>query len=244
MGRASERRAILVLLVTVHARAQLRVELCSPDEVRIWRDVSYASASGWAAAVPPAAASPAALRLDVYAPSEGAGGAVDGSANDEPAARPLAVLVHGGALRAGDKADAKVASWAVRFARRGYVAASVNYRLLLADGASSAAAARAAALDDVAAAVRFLRLPRAVSDAFPRLAPRVWRERAPVLFGASAGASLVLALAFGAEVSDRMARRGSLVSLNEQRAVAVVASSRCARSETRGMRIWPLHTSP
>ncbi|MCB9252061.1 MAG: alpha/beta hydrolase fold domain-containing protein [Flavobacteriales bacterium] len=58
------------------------------------------------------------LKLDLYKP-----------AGYTSASRPLLVLNHGGAWIAGDKNDAGIRNLAVEFAQRGYVVASVNYRL-------------------------------------------------------------------------------------------------------------------
>jgi alpha/beta superfamily hydrolase len=43
--------------------------------------------------------------------------------------RPLALIIHGGAFTAGSKDDAQIARMRRDFAKRGYVAASFNYRL-------------------------------------------------------------------------------------------------------------------
>jgi acetyl esterase/lipase len=58
------------------------------------------------------------LRLDLYEP-----------AGDTEAARPAFVWIHGGGFSSGDKASLFEAMLAGRFARRGYVVASINYRL-------------------------------------------------------------------------------------------------------------------
>ena len=58
------------------------------------------------------------LRLDLYEP-----------AGDTEAARPAFVWIHGGGFSSGDKASLLEAMLADRFARRGYVVASINYRL-------------------------------------------------------------------------------------------------------------------
>ena len=52
-------------------------------------------------------------------------------ANDDPppCGRPLLVVVHGGAWIAGDKSEYNIARIRADFAKRGYVAAAVNYRL-------------------------------------------------------------------------------------------------------------------
>ena len=58
------------------------------------------------------------LRLDLYEPT-----------GDTEAARPAFVWIHGGGFSSGDKASLFEAMLAGRFARRGYVVASINYRL-------------------------------------------------------------------------------------------------------------------
>lgn len=60
------------------------------------------------------------LGLDISVPS-----------NDTPAVcgRPLFVFIHGGAFLVGDKSDASPSLFREEFAKRGYVAASVGYRL-------------------------------------------------------------------------------------------------------------------
>jgi acetyl esterase/lipase len=58
------------------------------------------------------------LRLDLYQP-----------AGDHDKLRPAIVWVHGGGFFEGDKGDPALKALAERFARRGYVAISMNYRL-------------------------------------------------------------------------------------------------------------------
>jgi acetyl esterase/lipase len=58
------------------------------------------------------------LYLDLYEPE-----------GDPETARPAYVWIHGGGFTGGDKADALHVEIATRFAKRGYVAASINYRL-------------------------------------------------------------------------------------------------------------------
>jgi acetyl esterase len=94
----------------------------APVDVR--HDVQYGVANG------------KALLLDAYVPADGR------------SRRPAVVMIHGGGWRAGDKA-----SWAEeanRFAERGWVAFSVNYRL-------DEPSAFPAEVDDVQSAVRWVR---------------------------------------------------------------------------------------
>lgn len=77
------------------------------------------------------------LRLDLYLPA--AGGAVK---------RPAIVFVHGGGWRSGVRGN--FAPMAIRMAERGYVAATIDYRL-------AGEAQYPAAIHDVKAAVRWVR---------------------------------------------------------------------------------------
>ena len=82
--------------------------------VDVTRDIVYGNA-------PDAQGNPVDLKLDLYLPR---GDTVD--------RRPAVIWVHGGGFTAGDKASG--ASRATFFAQRGYVAASINYRLLSENG--------------------------------------------------------------------------------------------------------------
>lgn len=61
------------------------------------------------------------LKMDIYTPF------CDDQAHI--ATRPLMLVIHGGAFLAGDKAEANITSICKQFAQRGYVTASINYRL-------------------------------------------------------------------------------------------------------------------
>jgi len=94
---------------------------------------------------------PVDLKLDLYQP-----------AGDTVAKRPAYVWVHGGGFSHGDKSSG--AGMASFFARLGYVAVSINYRLLAPPGCAGhldpSAECRAAAIEaqhDAQAAVRWLR---------------------------------------------------------------------------------------
>ena len=78
------------------------------------------------------------LQLDLYLPTSASAAA--------PV--PVVVLVHGGGWRSGDRAE--FVPLALRLAERGFAAATVSYRL-------SDEAKYPAAIDDVAAAVRWVR---------------------------------------------------------------------------------------
>ncbi len=107
-------------------------------------DLTYGSAPG-------ADGNPETLKLDLYQPS-----------GDTAAKRPALVWVHGGGFTTGDKSSGRAR--ATFFARLGYVAVSINYRLLSPDGCGGnpnpTPVCQNAALEaqhDAQAAVRWLR---------------------------------------------------------------------------------------
>jgi acetyl esterase/lipase len=86
------------------------------------------------------------LRLDLYQPL-----------GDTLQDRPLLLLLHGGAFIIGDKATSTMRELAYDFARKGYVVASINYRMGF-NPASKSSLERSAyrAVQDARAALRFL----------------------------------------------------------------------------------------
>jgi dipeptidyl aminopeptidase/acylaminoacyl peptidase len=110
--------------------------------VDVTNDLTYGTSPG---------GNPVALELDLYQP-----------AGDTLAKRPALVWVHGGGFTTGDKASGRAK--ATFFARLGYVAVSINYRLLSPDGCGGnpdptpvCENAALAAQHDAQAAVRWLR---------------------------------------------------------------------------------------
>jgi len=91
---------------------------------RKWLDVAYATQSQ-------------AQKLDIYLPDEGDG------------LFPVILSIHGGAFKAGDKADGQVSPM-LEGLKKGYAVVSINYRL-------SGEAIFPAQIYDVKAAVRFIR---------------------------------------------------------------------------------------
>ncbi len=129
---------------------------------RIQRDIAYATHEG---------VDPRLTSLDLYLP-------VDEASDDGHAGgRPLIVYVHGGGWRIGDKA--RVHEKPAHFCGKGFVFASVNYRL-------SPDVRHPAHVEDVAEAVAWLRAHAQDYGVDP--------ERI-VLMGHSAGAHLVALLA-------------------------------------------------
>lgn len=109
----------------------------------VTNDLTYGSAPG-------ADGNPVALKLDLYQP-----------AGDTLARRPAILWVHGGGFTSGDKSSGRAR--ATFFARLGYVAVSINYRLLSPGGCAGNSDsdicrnAAIAAQHDAQAAVRWLR---------------------------------------------------------------------------------------
>jgi acetyl esterase/lipase len=128
-----------------------------PDGVKVERDVEYARAGD------------TALLLDLYRPESAA------------EALPLVVWVHGGGWRAGDKAN----NPALPLSGRGYVVASINYRL-------TDVAHFPAQIEDCRAALRFLRANAAKYNIDPKRVG-VW--------GGSAGGHLVALLGTAGDVT-------------------------------------------
>jgi acetyl esterase/lipase len=100
---------------------------------------------------PDARGTPVALKLDLYQP-----------VGDAARRRPAVIWVHGGGFRTGNKGNPRMVEAATRFAKRGYVAASIDYRLLQGATCGSGAppdclVAAFAGQHDAQAAVRWLR---------------------------------------------------------------------------------------
>jgi predicted esterase len=146
------------------------------------------------------------LRLDLYEPS-----------GDTVTERPAIVWMHGGSFAFGDKTSAELVDEATTFGRKGYVNASINYRLE--PGGCTAAAPAATciiaiqeALADAQTAVRFLRTNAATYGIdVSRIA----------IGGSSAGAITALNVGFSSS-EDPTAAVGGAVSLSGARILGVV----------------------
>jgi len=120
------------------------------------------------------------LTMDIYQP-----------AGDTLAARPLIVWVHGGSFIGGTKNDPDVTALCTRFAKRGYVCASINYRLgMSTPNQTNATKAVYRAVQDMKAAVRYFRQDAA--------GPQTYRIDPSTIFGggSSAGGFTALHLAY------------------------------------------------
>lgn len=168
---ASPRSLLLVLVLSSLAAAQ---SVRFRDEV--FTQVDVLSDIAYGAAVNVSSGLNETLLLDRYQP-----------VGDSLSGRPAVVVVHGGGFVAGDKGDPDMVRLSEQLARAGYVAVSINYRLLQPGGGGGSAQNVLDLQADVKAAVRFLR-----SMAGP------WRidETRIAAIGASAGAILSLAAAY------------------------------------------------
>ncbi|MBI1315578.1 carboxylesterase family protein [bacterium] len=101
----------VLLLASFGANAQQRYLDPVFDSVEVTPNVVYGQAPAWTSF-------PVDLRLDVYEPQ-----------GDTAVLRPLMVFAHGGSFVAGSKTDAYVVEICEHFARKGYVCASISYRL-------------------------------------------------------------------------------------------------------------------
>ncbi len=108
-----------------------------PATVKLLRNIDYVSYQG------------KALQLDVFMPAR----------SSSSPALPGVVLVHGGGWRSGTRDN--LAPMAIRLAERGYVAATISYRL-------SDEARYPAAIHDVKAAIRWMRTHAAEYQLDPR----------------------------------------------------------------------------
>ena len=120
--------SLTLLLSAASAAAQVRYLDEVFDEVKVTRDIQYGAAriedhhkrpAGVVGEMQP-------LLLDLYEPLV----PEEGSGNYLEEARPVFVWAHGGSGSGGDKGDATERSFCTAFAKRGWVVASVNYRLL------------------------------------------------------------------------------------------------------------------
>lgn len=149
-----------------------------PDGVTAHRDLEYASAGE------------KKLLLDVYTPNSDA---------DDDGPLPLIVWIHGGAWRAGNKRHCP----ALPYTTKGYVAASVSYRL-------SQEAIFPAQIEDCKAAIRWL---RANAEKY-----RIDPDRIGV-WGSSAGGHLVAMLGTSGDVKELETQHGNLDQSSRVQAV-------------------------
>lgn len=120
------------------------------------------------------------LLLDVYEPN-----------GDTETARPLIIWTHGGSFIGGSKTDGDVVAWSNDFAEKGFVCASINYRLgMLPPDSLNAIKALLRAVQDLKAAVRFFYKDRQTTDTYKIDTTKIF------IGGSSAGALTALHYAY------------------------------------------------
>ncbi len=115
---------LLKLAAATHLLKLVDTEPETPPDIAEFKDIVYKEVDG------------RALKLDIY------------ERKDLDRAAPLLIFIHGGGWKSGKKEDYRV--YTLAFAQRGYVTASISYRL-------SGVAKYPAAIEDVKCAVRWLR---------------------------------------------------------------------------------------
>jgi para-nitrobenzyl esterase len=121
------------------------------------------------------------LDMDIYEPT-----------GDNETARPLIIWAHGGSFISGSKTDNDVVTLADRFVKKGYVFASINYRLGInwPFNQNNATKAVVRAVQDMKASIRFFYEDRATTDTYKIDTTKIY------IGGTSAGAITALHLAY------------------------------------------------
>ena len=124
---------------------------------------------------------PTDLFLDFYEPN-----------GDTSTARPLIIWAHGGSFIGGSKTDADVVELSNRLAKRGFVCASIDYRLGMTIPPNQTNATKAVfrAVQDMKAAVRFFYKDRQTADTYKIDTTQIF------IAGSSAGALTALHMAY------------------------------------------------
>lgn len=156
---------------------------------------------------------PTTLRFDLYEPT-----------GDTAPLRPLIIWIHGGSFRSGSRTSAEIVDQANVFARKGYVNASISYRLANPGCTQINAQCVEAIVDaaeDAQAAVRYLRANAATYRIDPnRIA----------IAGTSAGAMTALHVGFRISVPGNSGTPG--VSSTVRAAVSLSGANILAPCET------------
>lgn len=112
-------------------------------------DITYGQNTSWNG-------SATTLKLDIYQPT-----------GDTETNRPLIVLVHGGSFIGGSKTDGDMVTMCQKFAKKGYVTASIDYRLgFFPFDSANAVKAVVRATQDLRAALRFFYKDKQTTDTY------------------------------------------------------------------------------
>ncbi|MFM6934015.1 MAG: T9SS type A sorting domain-containing protein [Flavobacteriales bacterium] len=145
-------------------------------------DIVYGQNNTWSG-------SSSQLKLDFYEPT-----------GDTQLARPLIIWVHGGSFIGGSKTDNDVKTWSESFAKKGYVCASIDYRLgFFPFDSANAVKAVVRAVQDLKGAIRFFYKDCQTANQFKVDTNHIF------IGGSSAGAITALHVAYlndACEISD------------------------------------------
>ena len=127
------------------------------------------------------------LKMNIYEPM-----------GDTASMRPLIIFAHGGSFLGGAKTDGDQVTLCTRFAKRGYVCATIDYRLGMGFPIDSVNATKAVirAVQDMKAAVRFFRQDAYTSNTYKIDTNFIFAG------GTSAGAFMGLHLAYLNQISE------------------------------------------
>ena len=131
----------------------------------------------------------ATLMMDIYTPQ-----------GDVETNRPVIILAHGGSFIGGSRTDGDVVYMATELAKKGYVCASIDYRLasspfdLIAEQTTVETVFRA--IQDGKAAVRFFKKDAATTDTYKVNPDQIF------MGGSSAGGILAINLTYVDDISD------------------------------------------
>ena len=136
-------------------------------------DITYGQNSSWNGAA-------TTLKLDIYQPT-----------GDAETNRPLILFVHGGSFIGGSKTDGDMVTMCQKFAKKGYVTASVDYRLgFFPFDSANAVKAVVRATQDLRAAIRFFYKDKQTTNTYKIDTNHVF------VGGSSAGAITALHVAY------------------------------------------------
>jgi hypothetical protein len=112
-------------------------------------DITYGQNTSWNGAS-------TTLKMDVYQPT-----------GDTETKRPLLILVHGGSFIGGSKTDGDMVTFSQKFAKKGYVCASIDYRLgFFPFDSANAVKAVVRATQDLRAAIRYFYKDKQTTDTY------------------------------------------------------------------------------
>jgi para-nitrobenzyl esterase len=136
-------------------------------------NVTYGSNTSWSG-------QSTTLKLDVYAPT-----------GDTASKRPLIIWVHGGSFIGGSKTDGDVVALSQRFAKKGYLCASIDYRIgFFPFDSANAVKAVVRAVQDLRASLRYFYKDAQTSNTYKVDTNFIY------IGGSSAGAITALHLAY------------------------------------------------